>query len=73
MHLVKTNDGRFPKFRSDDADVKDPEYRTNVVLQAIIPAAEWASIVASVSKTGETSESYAAAAALHGEGPQKAP
>ncbi len=31
-----------------------------------IPAAEWCSIVAAVSATGETAETYQAAVALHG-------
>lgn len=35
-------------------------------LDYTIPAAEWASIVSSVSKTGETGESYQAAKVLHG-------
>lgn len=35
----------------------------------VIPAAEWASIIAHVSAGGETSEKYAEATAFHGEAP----
>ena len=44
----------------------DAEPYPDVSLDVTIPAAEWASIVSSVSKTSETSEIYQAAVAFHG-------
>jgi len=38
---------------------------------AVIPDAEWASIIATVSASGETAENYEAAKAFHGEAPQR--
>lgn len=38
----------------------------DVLLDVVIPAVQWASIIASASKTGETRESYQQAVAFHG-------
>lgn len=46
VHVVQTSDGKFPRFRSDDADEKDRvAYYTNVLQQFEIPKLEWDSIV----------------------------
>lgn len=60
-------DGRYFK-RLDDGSVR---IRTLAALgiagdEMVIPPYQWASIIASVSKNGETPEQYRAAVALHG-------
>lgn len=60
---------RVLKFDLHPADwprADEPGTPAPTMLDLTIPAAEWASIVSSVSKSGETSESYEAARALHG-------
>ena len=47
--------------RMKDGDV----LMENAPLRVVIPAAEWASIVASVTPTGDTAETYSEAVRLH--------
>ena len=75
MARFHRRDGRFFN-RLPDGSVEIYQEREQVVNQtsarldkvpfAVIPPAEWASIVSSVSKDGETGERFRAAAAFHG-------
>ena len=55
--------------RQDDGSVKISAAVDRSSEVIILTAAEWASVITSVSTLGETSETYQAAVRLHGAGP----
>lgn len=60
---------RVLKFGSDwrgGFPAADAPAYPDAVIDKIVPAAEWASITSSVSRSGETSETYQRAVELHG-------
>lgn len=57
---------KFDLAPKDFPKADEPGTPVPAALDMTIPAAEWASIVSSVSKAGETSESYQQAVAFHG-------
>ncbi len=61
--MIKTSDGKEPFSRSfPDSD----KVETNIVCDVTLPENEWASVVCSVSKAGETAERWRAAREFHG-------
>lgn len=69
LYVGRRADGsvRVLKFLVPPPDFpKVEEPQPSAVFDVTIPAGEWASIVAMVTKEGETSEKYYAAVAFHG-------
>ncbi len=65
VHVIKTRDGREPRFASDDADEHDPDFLSNIEAQVIFDKSTWASIVATVSVRGETAKTWEEALRFH--------
>ena len=57
---------RLPDGGVEVTQTKEGGGKNDVVWQRVIPAAEWASIVTAVSKSGETCDGYRAALDFHG-------
>ena len=75
FHFARLDDGSVrvaltrPVLRPDG----EPTLDQAVIAQVVLPPAEWASVVASVSKYGETGVSWSAALDWHGGSPLSEP
>jgi hypothetical protein len=63
-YFTRLTDGSVELRNENFVDDRRPE--PSPFVRLVIPASEWASIVASVSKNGETGETHQAALTFHG-------